>query len=200
NAYETINLTMKSVAASEIGSQQVASAALAIGTTGAANTTYTISSGAEKAEVEIADDGASAKEVAAALNGAVPGVGATARTVVGFEFADIADPADAVSFTLEVGAVKVDFANITTSKELFRQLNENASALNIQVDEEAGTVTSSTGENLVFTGIGGDASGFMATTQGADGTPLAAAEAVDTDGTILSGSIQLDGTSGFTVV
>src|SRR5690606_38465015 len=132
NAYETINLTMKSVAASEIGSQQASSAALAIGTTGAAAATYTISSGAEKNdEIKIVDDGASAKQVAAALNGAVPGVGATARTVVGFEFADIADPADAVSFTLEVGAVKVDFANITDQKELFRQLNENASALNI---------------------------------------------------------------------
>src|SRR5690606_1542585 len=93
------------------------------------------------------------------LNGLVAGVTATARTVVKLSLTGT--PTANYGFKLTVGGVTATFANIGDQKELFRQLNEQASTLNIAVDEEAGTITSTSGENIVvgaaadFTGTGG---------------------------------------------
>src|SRR5690606_11828223 len=66
NAYETINLTMNSVAATKIGSNQSASAAINAAT-GTAAGAYTISSGAYTETSEAFAAGTSAKDVAAGL-------------------------------------------------------------------------------------------------------------------------------------
>src|SRR5690606_16803964 len=71
NAYETINLTMNSVAASEIGSNQAGSVAISA-SGGASGATYTISAGSETKTYK-SEDGDSAKSVAAGLNGLVAG-------------------------------------------------------------------------------------------------------------------------------
>src|SRR5690606_26814701 len=190
NAYETINLTMNSVAASKIGTNQVASVAVAPSAAGAAAVNYTIRSGADEAVIN-AGAGESAKSVAAKMNGAVPGVSATARTVATLAFTDVA-AADAVSFDLKVGDVTAKFSGIYTQDELFKQLSDNASALNISVDVENKTITSTTGENLEFNNAAGAGlTTFMVTSQGADGTPGTAAQVVG-GGFIVSGSIQLD--------
>src|SRR5690606_20453774 len=128
NAYETINLSMNSVAASEIGSNQAGSAAVS-GAAGTAGGTYTISAGAETATSKTFGAGASAKEVAQELNGLVAGVTATARTVVGLSFSGTATTN--YGFTLTVGTVTSTFANVSSQEELFRQLNDQASTLNI---------------------------------------------------------------------
>jgi flagellin len=195
NAYETINLTMNSVAATKIGSNQSASAAINAAT-GTAAGAYTISSGAYTETSEAFAAGTSAKDVAAGLNGLVPGVTASARTVATFEIA--AAPTTNFSFSLTVGGVTAKFANIDSQEELMKQLNEQATTLNISVDRDAGTVTSSTGENLVFgADFLGDAGGLMVTTQGSDGTQ-GTAFAVAADA-IVSGAVQLDSSSGFSV-
>src|SRR5690606_12673396 len=127
NAYETINLTMNSVAASKIGTNQIASVAVAPSAGGAAAVDYTIRSGANEAVIK-AGAGESAKSVAAQMNGAVPGVSASARTVATLAFTDVA-AADAVSFDLKVGDVTAKFSGIYTEDELFKQLSDNATAL-----------------------------------------------------------------------
>lgn len=191
NAYETINLTMNSVAASQIGTNQAGSVAITAAT-GAAAATYTISAGAETQSSKAFGAGASAKEVAQELNGMVAGVSATARTVVGLDLSAVTAN---YGFTLTVGGVTATLANVNDQKELFRQLNDQASTLNIAVDEEAGTITSTSGENIVFGTVTGTGT-FEFTTYGADGDPAAAGTAVAT-GAIMTGAVQLDSAKGF---
>src|SRR5690606_18420093 len=168
NAYETINLTMNSVAASKIGTNQIASVAVAPSAGGAAAVDYTIRSGANEAVIK-AGAGESAKSVAAQMNGAVPGVSASARTVATLAFTDVA-AADAVSFDLKVGDVTAKFSGIYTEDELFKQLSDNATALNISVDVESKTITSTTGENFAITNAAGAGlATFTVTPQGSDG-------------------------------
>jgi flagellin len=200
NAYETINLTMNSVAASEIGTNQAGSTALSgaalVSGAATAGGTYTISAGAEEKTSKAFAAGASAKEVARELNGLVAGVSATARTVVQLNFTD--NPATNFTFKMSVGGVEASFANIGTKEELFRQLNDQAATLNIAVDAEAGTITSSSGENIVFKDVTGTAGAFTFNTIGADGKASTTAVNVDSD-VVASGSVQLDSAKGFSV-
>ena len=193
NAYETINLTMNSVAASDIGTQQASSSGIAAAA-GASGVSYTISAGAASGTSKTFDDGVSAKEVARELNGLVAGVSATARTVVELSF-DEAGMTDSYAFDLTVGGVTASFSNIDSQEELFNQLNELASTLNISVDKEAGTITSSSGENIVFGTVTGAGATFTYKNHSADGTATAAITVADD--AVMTGSVQLDSAKGF---
>ena len=216
NANETINLSLENVAADNIGSQQIKSAALAPNATGNAATTLNVTGNGQTAAVTVAA-GDSAKTVAAGLNGAIGGLSATASTQVKFSVDEVktkgvtGTPGVPANFELTVGKSTVKFVGVTDTASLADQLKSNAAKLGISVnfDEAKGTleVKSDTGENLSFkaTGTGADAisvdvkdgNGKYATDlTGGAATKLGAA---DGDIIVATGQVSLDSSKGYSI-
>lgn len=204
NANQTINMTMGDVSANSIGSQQIKSAAIKPDDAGVVGGAIKISGGGEIADIDV-KKGASAKEIAKLMNGAIGGLAATASTEAKLTLSgtDPASAADPANFSLKVGTQSVDFVNVTDLDSLADQLNSNAAKLGISVnyDSSAGTLSikSDSGENFEFTGDTGaaglsvntkDASGEYAT----DGTVIAAAGK-----TIATGAVSLDSAKGYSL-
>ncbi|WP_447096504.1 flagellin N-terminal helical domain-containing protein [Pseudomonas sp. CF10PS3] len=215
NANETINLSLENVAANNIGSQQIKSSGVAIDATGLTKGDINITGNGQSKTVSY-DDGASAKDIAAKLNGAIGGLSASASTEVRFSVdtakTQAATPAPA-NFKLAVGGGKeVSFIGVTDTASLADQLKSNAAKLGISVNYDEANKTlevkSDSGENLVFTsGAGADAisvnskngAGEYATT----GTPpvdaptalSATADAVAT----VTGQVSLDSAKGYSL-
>ncbi|AYF50170.1 flagellin [Pseudomonas sp. TH21] len=226
NANETINLSLENVAADNIGSQQIKSAALKPNATGYGATTLNVTGNGQTAAVEV-KAGDSAKTIAAGLNGAIGGLSATASTQVKFSVdeaktkgtpagadpvANPAVPGVAANFELTVGKSTVKFVGVTDTASLADQLKSNAAKLGISVnyDEAKGTleVKSDTGENLSFKAVGTgadaisvdvkDGSGKYAT----DTVPAGTATALGaTDGAVIvaAGQVSLDSSKGYSI-
>ena len=182
NANETINLSLENVAANNIGSQQVKTAALAPTATGLAAGSIAITGNGQSANVDI-KAGASAKTIAAGLNGAIGGLSATASTEVKLTVdealtkgtpAIIADPTATppvvgvpavagkpANFEISVGGASVKMVGVTDTASLADQLKSNAAKLGISVnyDEAKGTleIKSDSGENIAFKSTDPDA-------------------------------------------
>ncbi|MBD7978348.1 MULTISPECIES: flagellin [Pseudomonas] len=201
NSYETINISMDSVAANKIGSNQIGSVSSgAIGTTAMASGSATVVGGGQAVTVEYAASG-SAKSVADALDGAIGGLSATARTVVTFDGSALTSGA-AGTFKLTVGEESVDILGATNEQQLFEQLRDNASKLNITVSYNDGKLQAinESGENFSFgfadgeTAIGGTTN--VSVKAGDDTEATAAAVA---DGTIVRGEVNLDSSKAFSI-
>lgn len=222
NANETINLSLENVSAQNIGSQQIKSTAITPGATGVGATTLKVTGNGQTADVDV-KAGASAKTIAAGLNGAIGGLSATASTEVKFSVNETltkgdptATPAVAgvpANFELTVGSSTVKFVGVTDTAGLADQLKSNAAKLGISVnyDEAKGTleVKSDTGENLSFKAVGTgadaisvnvkDGNGKYATdaTTGAETpTKLGAADAAVI---VATGQVSLDSSKGYSI-
>ncbi|MDH2245821.1 MAG: branched-chain alpha-keto acid dehydrogenase subunit E2 [Pseudomonas sp. K35] len=214
NAYETIDVSLQNASASAIGSFQVGStgngtAATVGGTASAAGLvggdinlvgggqTKTITTGA----------GASAKEVAAQFDGAIPNLSARARTVFTADVSGVAG--GSLSFEVTVGDNKVSLAGVTSTQDLADQLNSNASKLGItaSVDSKGAlTVTSASGENVSFGDNTGDATAGTVSVkvQGSDGkfesTGNSVVDAATTSTTqVVTGYVQLNSPTAYSV-
>ncbi len=170
NAYENIDVTVKSASASAIGSFQVGSGAdtktaqvvnnqavfdgpppvVATSPTFAEGK-LTVVGGGQSKEISIAGND-SAKSLAAKFDGAISGMTATARTVFKAEV-DIQGADQGLNMTVSVGENTVQLVGVTSTQALADQLNSNAAKLGLtaNVDKDGVlTVTSSTGENVSF--------------------------------------------------
>ncbi|NQD55705.1 flagellin [Pseudomonas sp. CM25] len=205
NANETINLTLDNVSAKSIGSQQIKSVGITPNDTGVAGGDITVTGNGQSSDVNI-KAGASAKEIAKTLNGAVGGLTATASTEVEFTIDEAAiaaaSPASA-NFKLEVGGQTVDFVGVTDTAGLADQLKSNAAKLGISVnyDETKGTlsVKSDTGENLKFTAADpGAVAGIEVASKDASGK-LGTAAALDAATLIVTGAVNLDSAKGYSL-
>lgn len=205
NANETINVTLGDISASKIGSQQVKSGTIAANDTAVVGElTFNVTGGGSAKEVKVGAAGVStsAKDVAKALSGAVPGLSATASTSVSLSV----DKASAASFSIKVGdADAVDIIGANSTSELADQLSSNAAALGISVDYDSSKdtlkITSASGENISF----GDASAGTTTkyaglnaavANGSGTTPALAAVAA---ATVLTGAVQLNSAKAYSV-
>ncbi|HAN54331.1 MAG TPA: flagellin, partial [Pseudomonas sp.] len=164
NANETINVSLGNISATKIGSQQVKSEEIEATDTGIEAGTITVTGSGKVSEtIEIAA-GASAKDIAKALDGAVTGLSASARTVVKLDASGVdVDTDGAASFSIKVGdGDAINLVGVTDNASLAEQLSSNASKLGITVsfNEESDelTITSETGENITF----GDGDGGFA--------------------------------------
>jgi flagellin len=216
NANETINVTLGDVSADKIGSQQIKSDAIdSADMTGAMS--FDVTGGGVAKTVTLgtaADAGAtppvlasqnSAKDVAAALTGAVPGLSATASTEAKLALATGSN----ASFSIKVGDKSVDIIGATSTSDLADQLSSSASKLGISVnyDTKTGTVSvkSDSGENVTFGKLSDatattDSTGLTATV--ADGAgKFATAAAVDADAAdvILTGAVQLNNSKSYSI-
>ncbi|QCY13946.1 flagellin [Pseudomonas sp. MPC6] len=221
NANETINLSLENVAANKIGSQQVKSSAVAISADGLAAGNIVVTGNGQTKTIDY-DLGASAKDIAAKLNGSIGGLSAAASTEVKFtvnEDVTLGDPLNATpvagvpaNFKLTVGDGKeVSFIGVTTTASLADQLKSNAAKLGISVnyDELNNTleVKSDSGENLVFTS-GAGADSISVNSKNGDGkysadvdgleTPTALSSTADAVATV-TGQIALDSAKGYSL-
>ncbi|MGY3321907.1 flagellin N-terminal helical domain-containing protein [Pseudomonas sp. TE3911] len=221
NANETINLSLENVSAQNIGSQQIKSTAITPTALGVGATTLKVTGNGQTADVDV-KAGASAKTIAAGLNGAIGGLSATASTEVKFSVNETltkgdptATPAVAgvpANFELSVGSSTVKFVGVTDTAGLADQLKSNAAKLGISVnyDEAKGTleVKSDTGENLSFKAVGVGADAISINVKDGNGKYAADAAGVetptklgaaDTDVIIATGQVSLDSSKGYSI-
>ncbi len=196
NAYETIDVSLKSASANAIGSYQVGSVNKASATLGTVPTSGNLDTltgnvvsgstsgfdsgslklvgGGQEKTVEIAA-GDSAKSLAAKFDGAIPGMSATARTLVKADV-NTATPGQSANLTLTVGtgdsAQSVSLVGITSNEDLAQQINSNSAKLGLKANLDADKnviIESSTGENISFGQITGAAT-ISLQSQDASGT------------------------------
>ncbi|MBA1275208.1 flagellin [Stutzerimonas azotifigens] len=212
NAYETIDVTVKSASASDIGSYQVGSdksagtptvsgSVVADAATAFTAGDLTVVGNGQTKTISVAVDD-SAKSLAAKFDGAISGLTATARTVFKVEVNQVAE-GDTANFTMTVGsgtdAKTVDFVGVTSTKDLAEQINSNSAKLGLKANLDTNnvlTVESSTGENVSFGTITGDVT-MQASVQDAKGEFTDLAD-IGGDETIV-GYIQLNSPTSFSV-
>ncbi|MGC6370231.1 flagellin [Pseudomonas sp. K2I15] len=205
NANQTIDMTIGNVAANNIGSQQLKTQALTPSATGIAGGAVTVTGSGQATTVTLAA-GASAKAIAAQMNGAVGGLAATASTEAQFTVNSAtiaaATPANA-NFTLQVGSgTAVQFTGVTSTADLADQLKSNAAKLGISVNYDSSTnalsVKSDTGENLTFNAGDAGAAGISVATK--DGTGAFGTAAALTAGALVAtGAVSLNSSSSYSL-
>ena len=203
NANQTIDMSIGNVAANNIGSQQLKTQALTPSATGIAGGAVTVTGGGQTATVTLAA-GASAKQIAAQMNGAVGGLSATASTEAQFTVntATIAAATPpSANFTLQVGSgAAVQFTGVTKTSDLADQLKSNAAKLGISVNYDSSTdalsVKSDTGENLTFNAGDGGAAGISVATKDGTGT-YGTAAALAATAIIATGAVSLNSSSSY---
>lgn len=203
NANETINLSLENVAANNIGSQQIKTSAVAITAAGLTAGDIEVTGNGQTATVSYGL-GASAKDIAAKLNGSIGGLTASASTEVKFTVGAAAKT-DPANFELAVGGgSKVKFVGVTDTASLADQLKSNSAKLGISVNYDEVTKTlevkSDSGENLVFSsGLDSDSISVQAKDgDGKYGTAATLAATAGTDATV-TGQISLDSAKGFSL-
>ncbi|WP_145248355.1 flagellin N-terminal helical domain-containing protein [Pseudomonas oryzihabitans] len=179
NAYETIDVTLKDTSATALGSNQVGSGAStsagsAVAGSGGALTTsgkITLVGGGKSQDVTY-KAGDSAKTIAGAMNGQIPGLAASARTVL-----TVTDSITSGSANMKVtvGGNSLDLVGVTSTKDIADQLNANAAKLGVTANYDSQskklTITSATGENVTFGKDTGTAAGAITVaSQKSDGT------------------------------
>ncbi|MGO4310150.1 flagellin [Pseudomonas sp. KB_15] len=199
NANQTINMTLGDVSASNIGSQQVKSVGITPTATGVRANAITVNGSGQSVTVNTLA-GASAKTIAAALDGAVSGLSASASTEATFT---TATPAIAAAkFDLTVGGATTSFVGVTSLSDLADQLKSGAAKLGISVnfDAKANTlsVKSDTGENLKFTNVTlGTAGDITVATKNASGALGGSAGLAN--GFIATGAVSLNSSSSYSM-
>jgi flagellin len=202
NANETINLALDNVSAKSIGSQQIKSGTIAPSATGLAAADLVVTGNGQTKTVSYAA-GASAKDIAAQLNGAIGGLTAAASTEVKLSVGAAAATTPA-NFDLTVGGSTVSFIGVTDTASLADQLKSNAAKLGISVNYDESTqnleVKSDTGENLTFKSqAGGDAISVGAKNGSGAYPALTALSATAGTDSVVTGQVSLDSAKGYSI-
>lgn len=183
NAYETIDVTLKDTSATALGSYQVGSKGASSNATAAStvasgtNTPITASGtvnlvgGGKTASINYKTTD-TAKTIATAMNGQIPGLAASARTVVQVKAGITSGSAN---MDLTVGGNTLKLVGVTSTKDMADQINANAAKLgvsaNYDTQSDTLTVTSATGENIKFGADSNSATGTInVKSQRSDGT------------------------------
>ncbi|MBQ4797793.1 flagellin [Pseudoalteromonas sp. MMG006] len=221
NANETINVSLSSVAAEKIGSNQVnlqsaaadgfgqaAAATTALAASGVAGGTYDIS-GRNDAQVTIAA-GASAKDAADAINSVTSSTGVTAqaRTEADLSLSALAGKDESVSF--ELNGEKLSFVGTGTKagdeQALAEAINSATDDTGVTATIENGalSVSNNNGEDITFEGLtdsnGTPSVALDVTPEGYDGAAGTAVTINDAAGaTRISGAVQLNSSETFSV-
>jgi flagellin len=199
NANETINLSLENVAASNIGSHQVKSDTIAPSATGLAGGDITVTGNGESNTITYGA-GASAKDIASKLNGAVGGLTASASTEVKLGVG-ASTPSN---FTLAVGnSGTVDFVGVTDLASLADQLKSNSAKLGISVNYDevnsSLSVKSDSGENLVFSGADANAQTNILVGAKDGAGDFATPAALGGAALIVNGQVSLDSAKGYSL-
>jgi len=199
NANETINVALENVAANNIGSQQVKTKAIAPSAAGLAGGSISVTGNGQSKTVSYAA-AASAKDIAATLNGSIGGLTASASTEIQLQVG-AATPAN---FELTVGSNgPVKFIGVTDTAGLADQLKSNAAKLGVSVNfnEKTGEllVKSDSGENIKFTNADANAvTNIKVGVRDGAGTMSTPAVLVGAT-TVVTGQVSLDSAKGYSL-
>ncbi|MGY2187789.1 B-type flagellin [compost metagenome] len=199
NANETINVSLENVAANQIGSQQIKSAAIVPAAGGLVAGVINVTGNGQTATVNYGL-GASAKDIATGLNGSIGGLSATASTEVKLGVTG-AGPSN---FKLAVGTSgAVDFVGVTDLASLADQLKSNAAKLGISVNYDSVnsslTVKSDSGENLSFSAADAAAQAAITVSAKNGAGAFAGATALGAAAIVVNGAVQLDSAKGYSL-
>ncbi|MDC7828440.1 MULTISPECIES: flagellin [Pseudomonas] len=208
NAYETIDVTLKDTSATALGSYQVGSSTasgaaagnVASGSAGVLTTSGSITLvGGGKSQAVTYASGSSAKTIAASMNGQIPGLTASARTVV-----TVTDSisSGSANIKMNVGSQSLNLVGVTSTKDMADQINANAAKLGVTANYDTQaqklTITSATGENISFEKDTGTAGGSISVASlGSDGTPSTAQDIIAGNGASAMGYVKLDSPTTF---
>ncbi|EDQ00704.1 flagellin type B [Shewanella benthica KT99] len=209
-ANETIDISLRSIAATNIGAYQSDAAgslfgedlvAAAAGTNGSAGGTMTITQGTSTTNVvTVAND--TATEVAAAINQAGTGVKATAETNVEANLTAAYDVSLVMNVDDGTSTSAVDLTGITNNKDLAAAINDvsGETGVTAKIDNGTLTITSSKGADINFTEAGNGSGGMTLINKAADGTASATTTMANAGTTfVAAGAITLNSPAGFTV-
>ncbi|NWC91789.1 MULTISPECIES: flagellin [unclassified Pseudomonas] len=208
NANQTINMSLGNVSASNIGSQQLLSSAQTPTATGIAAGTISVTGGGQTSASLAVAAGASAKDIAAQLNGAVGGLQASASTELQFTVPTsfpTATPNGKFDLTVGSGptATTVSFTGITSAADLADQLNSNAAKLGISVNFDQSTnslsIKSDSGENFTFANADAGGQLMSIATKGGDGKFNATPTSLAATTLIATGAISLNSSSSYSL-
>lgn len=205
NAYETIDVTLKDTSATALGSYQVGSGAgtsaggVASGSGGVLTTSGSINLvGGGKSQPVTYASGASAKTIAAGMNGQIPGLTASARTAV-----QVTDSlAGSANITMSVGSQSLNLVGVTSTKDMADQINSNAAKLGVTANYDTQskklTITSATGENITFGSDTGGATGTLnVSSQKSNGDWSTSKDIIAGGGASAMGYVKLDSPTTF---
>ena len=209
-ANETIDVSLKSVAATNIGAYQSDApgtifggnlVAAAAGTNGSAGGTMTITQGTSTTNVvTLAND--TATEVAAAINQAGTGVAATAETNIVANLTAAYDVSLVMNVDDGTSTSAVDLTGITNNTDLATAINDvsGETGVTAKIDNGTLTISSSTGADINFTEAGNGAGGMTLINQAADGTASATSTLTNAGTTfVASGALTMSSPDSFTV-
>ena len=211
-ANQTINVSLKSVAATSIGAYQSNKAgsvfggglvAAAAGTNGAVADTLTITQGTSTTNISTAASD-TATEMVAKINQAGTGVKASAETNVQADLTAAFDTS--LIMNVDGGAGKtssLDLTGISNNADLAKAINDTSGATGVTANLDNGTltITSSTGADINFTSLASNTSGALALKNVSAEGVASAATNVTTAGVVATaaGAITLSSPDSFTL-
>jgi flagellin len=202
NANEIINVTLGDVSASKLGSNAVTSTPVVPSATATTAGAIRVVGNGQDVEVAVAAS-ASAKDIAAGLNGAVSGMSATAKTTASFGLAASLTTPMSVDITVGTGTA-VSLTGITSLEGMADQLSSNSSKLGLTVNyddvKKTLSVTSASGENISFSNFGGTAGELVVSNSDkleAAGTGNSVAVI---DALVVSGTVSVDASKSFSLL
>ena len=198
NANEVINVTLGDVSASKLGSNNVVSTEVMPSATAIVAGKIRVVGNGQDVNVDVAA-GASAKDIAAGLNGAVSGMSATAKTTASFGIST-APPTTPIGFDIKVGSgAAVSLTGIKSLEDMADQLSSNSAKLGVTVnfdkDKQTLSVTSATGENISFDKYTGTAANLTVAN-----SAVAANKVAVVDKMVVTGSISVDASKSFSLL
>ena len=202
NANEIINVTLGDVSASKLGSNAASSTAVVGSATATTAGSIRVVGNGQDVVVDVAAS-ASAKDIAAGLNGAVSGMSATAKTTASFSL--VTPPTAPVSVDIKVGSgTAVTLTGITSLEGMADQLSSNAAKLGISVnydsDKKTLSVTSASGENISFANVVGTAGDLKVSNDGDAGAAVTGNTVAVANGIVLSGKVSVDASKSFSLL
>lgn len=212
NANETIDLQLKDVSASAIGSNRftltagkAGTAGLAVasaGGNGVAGTTLTLKGAGDNVGV-VVTAGSSAKTIASLVNGVSADTGITAEARSTATLSGLT-AAGKVSFELNGSSVSANITNTDDVSALADAINAKSTDSGIKATVDGGslTLTSDSGEDIEIKDFAGGADGVKMTLKGVDidGIEQTSGLELDSDGAQVGtavGSVRLNSNDGF---
>ncbi|QYJ79882.1 flagellin [Shewanella acanthi] len=211
-ANETINVSLKSVGAADIGNYTTTAAGTAAGdfgngfvatagVNGVAGGALALTQAGKTTSVTIAA-GDTASEAAAKVNKAGTGVKATAQTVIEADITAAFTGTGSLTMNVTDGTTSyaVDLTNVTDNDALTKLINESSGETGVSAKLENGkvTITSSTGQDIGFTTTAGTA-GTMALANVSSGTATGttSVNGAAAASTVAAGSVKLSSSASF---
>ncbi|MBA6335753.1 flagellin [Colwellia sp. BRX8-7] len=208
NSNETISMSLSSIAATDIGTNQLTLGGTGLGaavagtgangvTTLSPAVTITGKDGVATAFATTADDGADTLATAINAKTSTTGITADARTVVSI---DSLSAAGATSFTLNGSAISATTSSVTDYASLAEAVNEKSGAHGITatVDNALGLVlTDESGKDITIGGLSGTTADIRGVEH--DGTTANAAVLSGVTSATVAGSVKLNSTESFAV-